>query len=1245
MHGVADQTWFGPECLGAWDHVGVPAKPASEQPGNSFRYLYQKLSEKEFQQLCSALIRLNYPNARCFPVGMSDGGRDITDPEQSLVYQVKWTSKVEQDPVSWLKKAIEGERQNIERLVKEEGVTQYRLMTSVAATSPSRRGSRDRLDSELLALSKAYNVHIECMWQADIDAMIDVAPDALKWSYSSMLVGNDNMRALADREHAESRTNAMRQTLSKVMSAQWGEDSKVKFSQIDMDSHNLVDLYVDVQKVSERRPTHILESNYELADKGAEGAVKYLLRTAMPLTLVHGEPGQGKSTMGQYLCQVHRAAILPHDVVTMGKSPSEKVDEPKLAIRSDLKDYAAWLQGNDPWADSDAKRVRPLDTARSLEHFLAALCRQYSGGRSVTVEQIQDVIERYPTLIVLDGLDEVADSAMRSEVVSQIEAFARRIRMTSQTKFQIVVTTRPNNGGLAEPSADMFETIKLAPLNPELQNTYVRKWAAAHQIRGTQQRSIEKIFRARSAAEHVAQLTGNPMQLAILLFLVNRRGEGVPEARTPMYTQFMETLLDREVEKAQVVKENVSWIYSLTSYLGWLIQAGVEAATVPERLPTKKIKRLLRNYLDEVGGPMDLVENLFVSIADRFWALSSKVEGTFEFSVQSVREYFTARFLAEYAGLFGSPTVLKSDVLCALVERSYWANTARFYAGFASPNELMELVSGLDEAISRGRHPLEVRSATANLLADGVFSPVPKAQKAAAHLLADPLSIRLLRRSWGSEVGIGGIPSDRGGSWLAKELLEASEDRPESAISKEAVRLLPNLGVSRAEFQDWWAPRLDRVLGSELESSWLELGTCFPNMTLGDGDATRISLDSLMARRAAVGLNANFMSGASSEGVLLRSVLDGECSDTTTSGSSLPCALLRVVRPQRFLDLAWEDDSTEELGSHPLFVIEVGHKGDVQAERRARSTVFRRLIKLDTRYMDLMQASAFRKNERGTTAPWQHSARQLAAIHGPCLLAAEIAVMGAALTKLTTGGSVTRGADPFGPSTDHGMLVQETRAHISSVDWWAQQASRCEDQLSRATWSLALVGIASASVVESQVSELSESLNSLPEEFFDSVAQASSRLGACGLARRLPQSFLSRAGAASRRAMLLLTHHSASLAELDGLPWATVSDLSSLAEYGNSSWPILRAVTRRLLDGEANADELLTVLEKCGSDSVIVVPRSKPLQRDAVTKAILERPGVFPFGWVEASEYWNSANNWERPLDEVALERGWTPDL
>jgi hypothetical protein len=50
------------------------AKPPTEQPGNSFRYLYWRLSNHEFQQLCAALLRNKYDRVRCYPVGMVDEG-------------------------------------------------------------------------------------------------------------------------------------------------------------------------------------------------------------------------------------------------------------------------------------------------------------------------------------------------------------------------------------------------------------------------------------------------------------------------------------------------------------------------------------------------------------------------------------------------------------------------------------------------------------------------------------------------------------------------------------------------------------------------------------------------------------------------------------------------------------------------------------------------------------------------------------------------------------------------------------------------------------------------------------------------------------------------------------------------------------------------------------------------------------------------------------------------------------------
>lgn len=154
-------------------------RSSTEQPGNSFKYLYWRLSEKQFQQLCAALLRIKYDPVQCLPVGMADEGIDIIS-EASIIYQVKWSSKTQQDPSSWLKAAIDGERAKIARLVAEGRASRYVLMTSVAGTTTATRsGSVQRLNKELAAYSQEFGIPVECWWQADIDAEVDASRSRL----------------------------------------------------------------------------------------------------------------------------------------------------------------------------------------------------------------------------------------------------------------------------------------------------------------------------------------------------------------------------------------------------------------------------------------------------------------------------------------------------------------------------------------------------------------------------------------------------------------------------------------------------------------------------------------------------------------------------------------------------------------------------------------------------------------------------------------------------------------------------------------------------------------------------------------------------------------------------------------------------------------------------------------------------------------------------------------------------------
>jgi hypothetical protein len=1176
---------------------------------------------------------------------MSDGGKDIEVPSgdgTTVIYQVKWTSKVEQDPVAWLKDAIEGERENIERLVREERATKYVLMTSVAATSIPKRGSMPRMEVELAASSKRFGVPMVCLWQADIDAMVDAAPDSLKWTYQEMLAGSELVRFLIHGSQIAGRAAELRETLRNVMATQWLEDAKVKFSQVEMDNINIVDLFVDVEERLEAAPTNALDSFIAGQQSRGMGAVKYLLQSTQPLTLIRGVPGQGKSTLGQYLCQIHRAALLNSEPTILGKQPEEVTQDPKIPMRVDLRDYAAWLEGHDPYEvgeETDTSPGKPRRAAAgSLENFLAHYCTHYSGGRPVTVDQVQDVLERYPVLIVLDGLDEVAEPKVRERVVNEIDRIAARLGSSTRRKFQLVVTTRPNSSGLAEPSPERFETLHLSPLTSDLQTRYLRKWADVNDIRGAKRRELIGVFRDRVAEDHIAQLADNPMQLTILLYLMNRRGESVPAARTPLYTQYMDTLLDREVVKSDIVKDNRRSVEEVTSYLGWHMQSRSEMDAGHGRMPLKSIERALLVYLYEVEGQTDLVKTIFTAVSDRFWALSSKVSGTFEFAVQPVREYFAARFLAQYAGLDG-PSVLKADVLHQLVLRPYWLNTARFYAGFTSPNELGGLVEGLEAAQEDGTHPRQVRIALWSLLADGVFADVIRVQRRAARLLSDDLSVRLLAAPNPDADAFSHLAPGRGGGDLAADLVASVDAEPAHLLATERVGLLRRLGYDPTQFELWWQPRLFTAAGTVDEAMWLALGAAYGGgVRVPVATADHLELGSPRACQAALAAGANPGIDSLPAQAMLQAVLDGHGTDIPTKSTSHAGDLLKAIRPQHFLALGKVSN-----GGRALFDAQVGHYLPTPIDIRNRSTNFKRLSDRDPRYKRLQRFAGLRKGETGSTARWQNTARELATIHGPCWLAADIAITGAATQQTVTGGNISPGGVPFGPRVDYGTFVEAVRANRSSHDWWRDRNGELEDSLSEATWALAIVAVADHQVVAKLVADIDRTLNGLPEDRFEALVASSSRLGASGLARRLPNELLVSLPGASTRTHLVFAHHTATLGRLDALDAYTTSELTEMAQYGDAAWPAVAALTIRML--AAPDPLLLSGLRACGPHALLTIPAAAHNPGAAIVSAILKEPGAYPSGWVLAAERWYSKSTIEEPMATRATRDGWVPDL
>lgn len=1209
----------------------MAGRQVAQQSGQSWRYLYERLGEKPFQQMCNALLAHLFPEVTCFPVGHADGGRDsvLRDGKSSIVFQVKWSSKAIQDPATWLNNALDGEAESIRRLVGE-GAEAYYLMTSVAGTATPDKGSMDRLERALDGWSDEFGIPVRCWWRADIDARLDLAPDTLKWSYSAMLAGDELVRSMIHFRDADADTEKLRAYLLKVLAYQWLEDSKVKFKQVELDSHDLADLFVDVESTLVSFPrTTVGLSPDRTEGRPLGGAAEYLSLTAQPFTLVRGEPGQGKSTLGQFLCQRHRAPFLRRADTSGGQATTSRH---RFPLRVDLSDYAMWLIGGDPFSEEvgDQRIKVRLRRLGPLEEFLKDLLYARSGKLPMTIEDVHEMLHRLPTIIVLDGLDEVARRDIRVRVVKEINEFCARLS-TSAAPPQVVVTTRPNASELPEPSPDIFETIALSRLSPALRIIYLRKWATVRSVPGRERRALERAFQQRSAEPHIDQLADNPMQLTILLYLLQKRANSVPTNRTSLYTSYMETFLDREAAKTRAVEEHREDLEEVTSYLGWHLQARAEVNGSSGSLPTKDLKRAILLYLHQVNKEITLVEDLFTAVTDRVWALTSKVQHTFEFDVQPVREYFAARYLSAFAG--ADQTAFDSGVVFrGLVQRSYWLNTCRFYAGFAKPNELSGMVEGLEEEWEATVHPRQVRLASWTLLADGVFSGRIKAQRRAADLFLEDLSVRLVVHALRGGDELPSLSPDRGGRYLVERLLASVAESVDADINEDRLSLVNLLIDDLEDFDAWWRPRMRSAVRTAGQLPWLRIGSMLHAGSRLDADLVEeLTLDSVQEATAAYAAGIAPRPDSEQEHRILQAALSGNCSEFGSPKPSFVGDLLRVLAPHHLIRKASQHERTYRLST--------GHR-EVGVSDTQRQSALQRLKLRDQRFASIQKAMRFSRGQAGTTSPWGNTARAVSGLYGACWLAAEIAIIGAASPNDTfrTGGDLTRDSAPLGDSPDYGRLLRDVRGNRANAAWWIAQFNAHQDSLSRRTWVLALLACAGQGVVAENLLRVDEVVSRLKDSEQQTLCMSSSRLGASGIGRRLQPAILRAEAPLSALTYLLLAHHAVALDEADSLPALDESALTQSARFGTAAWPALRALTARMV--AEPSDSVLQGLKAHGSSSPAELNAVLADQSSYATRILADSAG-YPLDWVLAAERSVSESSSAPSLPEVAEAGAW----
>lgn len=813
-------------------------------------YLYENLGDERFQEFCSCLVSKEFPNVQAFPVGQPDGGRDSiaylmnTPKKEFIVFQVKFIRNANQhkDIHKWLTETIEGEIEKINKLIPK-GAQRYYLMTNVRSTGHPDVGSKDKLNKILEDKVKIPSI---CWWREDINMLFEKDP-IFKWSFMEILNGQDILNSILFNninENRERRESVIRAYLTD----QYEMDNEVKFRQINL-QNGLYNLFTDVpirvknvtEKNKEMRRIYetfgnirknemlLVEENYIFEERGGIGAAAFLLHPQVQdkinQILLEGGPGQGKSTISQYVSQVHRSRLL-NKTSDIALLPNNIKNTPvRLPFKIDLRHIASWIENKNPYIGILSDEYFQNIWQKSLESFLVGHIYFHSKLEGFTTSDFISVCKLSPILFVFDGFDEIANLRVREEVIEFINKGLNRISVNS-ISIQVIITSRPaafsDSIGFSENSYPHFE---LTDITPTIIDEYVEKWIRASKLNSKEASEIKRLVKEKLELPHLRDLAKTPMQLAIFISLLRTDGESLPNKRTALYDSYIRLFFNRESEKNLIIRDYRDLIIEIHEYLAWILHSEAELYKNSGTIHIEDLKRRLNKYLQKEGHQTDITDKLFQVVKERVCALVSRVQGTFEFEVQPLREYFCAKYLYKtkpYSPVGSEKLGTLPERFDAISHNFYWQNVVRFFAGCFDKGELSMLIQKLRELVDDDilKYTNYPRIITSQLLSDYVFSQYPLLLKDVIRIIIDGINIGNIinQKEISSHNENIVLPIECGRTELINECFKQLSTFPASDYAYELIGLIKNNPDKIVEKWNAFLPSIEQ----ENLTTWLE---------------------------------------------------------------------------------------------------------------------------------------------------------------------------------------------------------------------------------------------------------------------------------------------------------------------------------------------------------------------------------------------------------------------------------------
>jgi hypothetical protein len=652
------------------------------------------------------------------------------------------------DPQKWLIEQVKSEIELFESAASGRSwPNNWILATNVLPSGGVGKGSFDTIKS-LLAKSTGNAVNFKIWDGQTLVNFLSSDPDVANY-YGHFITPGHILTSLFE-EMADSRIS-VEEIVHYLVATQFGEHTYTKLDQAGSSSDarpGVHDLFVDLPyTVNGLSQIGILAA----LTKSSSQCHKYSLRKKYPpkwgnwhheicrarVSLIKAGPGQGKSTLSQYLCQISRAKlILEEDVAVLDslRATAEGVKAAainggfwpivsRIPIQVELKEYAHWHSKRDSSSNS------------SVLNYLAETIEKRVDGY-VQAKTVKRALAKKSWVIVFDGLDEVPND-FKGKISEEIIYFLNDVCVSIDADVLAVCTSRPQGYAGQFNSLDgPVVTLDLLDIGRAMQ--CATPLLEYRRSRSEADKSIETLSLAADSAS-IKELMTTPLQAHIMAVIV-RDGGRPPERRWQLFHGFYHTMRKRESMKNfqnprinKLLLEEDRLLKSVHNRLGFVLHARAEtSAGAQTTLKKDEFRELVSQVVTELDA-LDVkatVADVMEATTERLVLVSTPEDcDEVRFDIRQLQEFFAAEFL--YSGIDTKELGARVQILGA---DSHWREVIHFLLSALIANQrapdlayCVYAMKRIDEGDESAMSPTYARktaaavSVIARLLVEGVL--------------------------------------------------------------------------------------------------------------------------------------------------------------------------------------------------------------------------------------------------------------------------------------------------------------------------------------------------------------------------------------------------------------------------------------------------------------------------------------------------------------------------------------------